>query len=193
MGKKIILLALIIAPVLGFSQDDETYGGKGTVRALGTIAPGKLFSQDLNTIYIHGNLEYYLEDEIGVKGDGYWFKGTNPADSTLLSNHSLFFGPTYHFGKGNLDPFVSFQPGMNFTKMTLEEPSDSSYYQTTTEAVPILSLEAGLNYYISPLFNFSFSMRYLIGTFFSTAPLPIKMNELRFSFGLGFNFGLLKQ
>src|SRR4029078_1136522 len=102
MVKKIIFFICIVtlSAVEGsFSFGQETKGQfihKGLLRATGTIA----FTKSEN-IYLHGVSEYYIADNISIRGDIFY----SMKSSFFEFDHSLFSCPSYHFKtKNHFDP-----------------------------------------------------------------------------------------
>jgi len=57
---------------------------------------------------------------------------------------------------------------------------------------PLYSGLVGMNYYATKFFHLFISARYLSGKHLSNAPEPLRLDEFRFSFGLGFNVHVLE-
>lgn len=183
--KKIILLAVILSVVeASFSQEkSERCIRKGLLRATGTIAPGIMLKENISTISLHGNLEYYIADNISMRGDIFYFlkakdnNGSNPFNF----NHSLFTGASNHFKtKNHFDPYFAFQPGIAYANNN-----------STTQINPLVSSVLGFNYYFERWFHLFIEGRYIYGKNISEAGV-VSLSELRFSFGLGFNLSVIK-
>lgn len=203
--KKIILLAAILSIAEGsfcFSQDEKTqYIRKGLIRSMATISPGIMLKDNISTISLHGNLEYYVSDNVSLRGDSYFFiKGERPNIYSLDFNHTTFSGAAYHFKtKGHFDPYLAVEPGISIAQASEKCPPDvvciQSVWEKTysTTANPVFSSAFGFNYYFQRWFHLFGEARYISGKHLSDAPAPLSLNELRFSFGLGFNLNLLKK
>ena len=98
-------------------------------------------------------------------------------------NHQLFAGMAYHFSKkSNFVPYIGVQPGLAATR----------YNGTTkTEATPLVSAVVGFNYFAAKWFHLFVDGRFVSGKHLSEFP-PYSINELRLSFGLGFNLATKK-
>ena len=206
--KKIILLAVLLSVVeASFSQEEKSqYIRKGLIRSMATISPGDMTKINATTISIHGCLEYYVADNISLRGDSYYFLsakynygyilpgGPNPFEF----NHSTFSGASYHFKtKNHFDPYLAIEPGIAITKgkdysnMFCDPgPCPAS---GKTSANPLFSSAIGFNLYFQKWFHLFMETRYIAGKYISDAPTPLSLNELRFSFGLGFNINALKK
>ena len=211
--KKIIFLLIVTLSVIEGSfaqQDTGKYIRKGLIRSMATISPGIMLNgimSNTSTIFIHGNLEYYVADNVSIRGDSYYFlqakdnDGCNPFEY----NHSTFSGASYHFKtKNHFDPYLTLEPGISITKRSaaFEEPKPCVLYgMSKTAANPLLSSAIGFNFYFQKLFHLFGEARYIIGKNISgdseypvgNSSARLSLNELRFSFGLGFNINVLKK
>ena len=203
--RHLLLLLLLAGGVEGslcFSQQDTgRYIHKGLLRAQATICPGVLLKENATMIYIHGCLEYYVADNVSVRGDSYYdvmAGNTKKETGPLGYNHSTFAGVAYHFKtKNHFDPYFSFEPGISITKGNdysgiICDPGPC-LSQGETSANPLLSTAVGFNLYFEKWFHLFGEAKYVSGKYLSDAYAPKSLNELRFSFGLGFNLNLLKK
>ncbi len=211
MVKKIISLLCIVA--LGaadtsvcFSQEEsKQFIRKGLIRSQATICPGIMLKENISTISLHGTLEYYVADNVSLRGDTYFYLqgkdayGNNP----FQINHATFSGLSYHFRtKSHFDPYFTIAPGVTVTQDNSFEACLNSLgpnvtvsfcKQTEKSVNPLLSAGFGFNYYFQKWFHLFGEARYIGGKYLSDAPAPLSLSELRFSFGLGFNLNLLKK
>jgi hypothetical protein len=58
---------------------------------------------------------------------------------------------------------------------------------------PLISTAFGFNFYFQRWFHLFGEVRYISGKHLSDATTPLSLNELRFSFGLGWNINLIKK
>ncbi len=201
--KKIILLTLILSIAkASFSQDEkQQYIRKGLLRAMGTISPGILLSENASTYSLQGNLEYYVADNISLRGDVFYHtEGKGKDNSAVFEPYaSLFSGASYHIKTNNhFDPYIGIQPGLGRVRNTRNfgRPDfiDSLYpVRPKFFYAPLASSYIGFNYYFENIFHLFGEMRYLNGKDFSDAYHTYSLSELRFSFGLGFNINTLKK
>jgi len=152
-----------------------------------TISPGfQKNNQDIN-IYLHGLVYFYPEPNVSVNGEVYWFLGGQEQQTMMAENSSLVFGVNYHFAKdGKFDPFVGVMPGLSLVSAndyTLIRPVASEM-----SVVPLVTINAGLNFHLAKWCNAFVNLRYLKGTLVEHHNEAISLDELRVSFGLGFNF-----
>ena len=205
MKKILALLCMVtlsgVKASIGFSQEEKKqFIHKGLLRAQATISPGILLKGS-STISIHGGLEYYVADNVSIRSDGYYFLKD---DQNIFSlNQSIFSGASYHFKtKNHFDPYFSFAPGISITKrnsysaflecLVAPCPGQINFYDNTA-INPLLSSVVGFNFYFERWFHLFGEARYITGKYISNTAPPLSLNELRFSFGLGWNLSILKQ
>jgi len=165
---------------------------KGLIRAQGTISLGSMFKPAVTNVYIYGNVEGYLDPKISIRGDSYWFLNSLGSTKPFSFNHSIFFGGSYHLKTNNhFDPYIGLQPGISITQLNgpeiFGENVISYMYPPVPKANPLLSGVVGFNYYATKFFHFFLEARYVGGKHMSGFSAPYSLNELRFSFGLGYN------
>lgn len=189
--KFLILLAFIIGHCT--TQAQQIPGPKkGTLSAMATIAPGYMLQQKLSNIYIHGNLEYYPEKKVSIRGDGHYFIDSSSPERTLRNNHQLSFGALYHIIKGQLDLHFGLQPGIALSRLNVihrEKARLNSvpFTSLSWQVVPLLTIGSGINYYVHDYFHFLVNVRYSHGTYFPEEHPPYALSELSISAGLGFH------
>lgn len=198
MLKEKLAMCFMAISCFAFSQTENgRYIHKGLIRAMATISPGVLLEAKMNTISLHGNFDIYIDEDISLRSDGYYYMNTLDDEKPLVFNHSVFSGASYHFKtSSHIDPYIAFQPGIAIarsygpyviTKTNQANPTDDDRAQYKTTADPLLSGVVGFNYYASKLFHLFIESRYVFGTHLSDAPGPTSLSEIKFSFGLGFN------
>lgn len=207
MKKLFLLFALWGVATTSFSQvEKKQFTSKGLLRATATISPGIMLKENnSSSISIHGNLEYYVADNISLRGDSYYYlQGDDMAGNDPFEfNHSIFAGGSYHIKTKNaFDPYISFSPGVSITRSNAYEVglnssnlnvNVSANTRSAMSVNPLLSSGIGFNYFFQKWFHLFAETRYIHGKHLSDAPSPIFLSELRFSFGLGFNINLLKK
>jgi hypothetical protein len=193
MVKRALFILLFFIAKSGFSQqgEKEQYIRKGLLRAQGNIASGKMLAYNQGGIYICGDLEYYLDNVTSLRGETFYFiNATNKnVPEKLLMNHSTFSGVLFHAKtKGGLDPFIGLQPGIAITQMQSQYPvgEDFTDYPSKVTASPLFSGLVGINYYAPKFFHLFLNARYIKGTHLGNTG-TYNLDEIRFSFGLGFN------
>jgi len=184
--------------LLGLSAAAQTkerapFTGKGLLRAMATISPGMMTAQSANNLYLHGNIEYYLDRKISLRGDGYYFLGTAAEDKPFAKNHSLFAGASLHRPTGShFDPYIGLKTGLSITQnggphilIVGAEPE--------TKFNPLLSPHLGINFYGEKVFHIFGEVNYVIGKHFPDHEAATSLGEVRVSFGLGFNLWARKK
>jgi len=168
-----------------------------------SIVPAYNFKDDLKNVHLNGNLEYYMDNRVSVRGDANYMLGSSglTTDSIgLKDNISVMLGSVFHLpSKGHFDPYFILQPGIAYTssfreKYTIGTESNSvktTYYAGTVS--PLASAGLGFNYYFQRFAHLFVETRYVYGRHLSEAPAPVLLQELRITFGLGFNVFAAKE
>ncbi|RMG81889.1 MAG: hypothetical protein D6707_03995, partial [Bacteroidetes bacterium] len=153
-----------------------------------TLTPSYYFGGKQGLFYLTGNSDIYLDNRFSVASEIGYYLGNINGNETFTHNHSLFFGGSYHCVKEQADFFLAFQPGVSYT-----QANGTVYNQENVKASvnPLISFNAGLNYYISNFFHFFISGRYIYGQQ-NNYPV-VNLSEFRVSAGLGFNIHVLKK
>jgi len=185
--KSFIFILFLFISKADFSQKNPAIIDKGLIRTQGVISFGKLTDHNKTNLYLNGNLEYYTSSLISLRGDIYYYLPKSN-DDVLQKNHQLFYGASYHFyTKHNMDFYLGIQPGIAFTQTGVDVLQTKLTSAPTYN--PLISEVVGFNYYATKWFHLFVDTRYVYGSHLSDAP-PFKLNELRISFGLGFNLNL---
>ena len=184
---------------ISFAQDDNTFIKQGLLKATATISPAFMLQQSVENIYINGESEYFIENRISVRGDLYWFLGSQKKPSLLNQNSFIVSGALYHFPKRNLDYFIGFQPGISFVQPNIiyvhagpgtlinwvDIPSPS-------KVCPTISAITGITYYVGDYFNFFLNIRYTKARYFGGGQDVLNLDQLIISGGLGFDIDTKK-
>ena len=151
-----------------------------------TISPGfQKNNSDIN-IYLHGMVSFYPEPKVSIDGEAYWFLGGQNQTTLMAENSSLVFGMNYHFAKdGNVDPFVGIMPGLSLVSTNNYTIQQS--FVTQYSIVPIVTLNAGFKFHMAKWCNAFVNLRYIKGTLVEHHFEALPLDEVRISFGLGFN------
>lgn len=200
--KRILLYIFLFVSIISNAQADTAhhkidvtapYIHKGILAGVGTVGVGEMPVHNIANVYVTGNLEYYAEQQVSIRGDGYFFVNSLTPGSILRQNSSIYIGPYYHFlvygAVGHsLDPVIGFQPGMAYARTT-----DTARGKADPGAVsPLLSVIAGFNFYGDKWFHIQLNLRYTVGQE-STDQSQYNLNELSFNFGLGFNIDMISK
>jgi hypothetical protein len=182
------------------AQKDSAYQYPGILKATATITPGFLLNKNQTNIYINGELEYFADDKISIRGDGFWMVGTQQKNALLQQNSSVFFGALYHFHKNRFDYFIGLQPGLSITKPTeatqsLNQPPVLVNAKTDYDykLLPNFSPITGITFYVSDYFNFFLNVRYVYARYFGYQSSSLNIDEFRVSAGLGFQIHTKKK
>lgn len=196
---------LCISSFLLAQSEEGQYIHKHLVRADASIVSGYLFRDNLKNVHLNGNLEYYLDNRISIRGDANYLLGSTgwTEDSMhLKDNISVMLGGVYHFHTNNhFDPYFILQPGIAYTSSyfdaypgwTPETPGTKKIYNYRGSLSPLASVGLGFNYYFQRFAHLFVETRYVHGQHLSEAPSPISLQELRITFGLGFNVFVIKE
>ena len=130
-----------------------------------------------------------------MRWDSYLLVGSkSKAFFSLPAYHGSLAGISYHFTeKKKFDPYAGLQTGIIFAeaKPDIELAVVYPYPIDRRSIDPVVSLHVGFNYYATRYFHLFANLRYINGI--RNAPDSFNdLNEIRFSFGLGFNLGVKK-
>ena len=183
MVKRIITLIIpFLVFTSSFSQEKDW-----RLNGAASFAPG-LITENTRTIQLQGYLGF-LKNKVEVRGDLFYFIDSFGDRPRFDMNHQLYFGAFYHFTETNFQPYLGFQPGIALTRSseysTLDINSGEQEFKKTVN--PVGSVAGGLEYYGEKWFFMFFETRYIFGKH-KTNSYPVYLDELRFSFGLGFTF-----
>jgi len=183
----LVLLVFISGTACSFAQSDSGFVHKGILAGVGTVGVGEMPAHNISNVYVTGNIEYYTEKRISVRGDGYFFVNSLTPNSPLKQNSSVYFGAFYHFPThSGFDPLIGIQPGLAFART-----NDSVNGKADPGALsPITSFIIGFNFFGEKWFHIQANIRYAIGEE-STEESQYSLNEISFNFGLGFNIDVL--
>lgn len=201
MKKILASLSLFIVCSYSFAQKDTSknmsWGAvhKGILAGVGTISVGEMPAFNITNAYITGNLEYYAQRNVSIRGDAFFFVNSLTQNSPLVRNSGIYFGAFYHFRTNSgFDPLIGFQPGWSVTKMVAQDNlSPPNAYYDATSLCPLASVVVGFNFFAEKWFHIQANVRYTAGQYLAPSSQGGVMadqnniSELSFSFGLGFN------
>ena len=199
--KKIILLFVCFSNVVFAQQENTQFIHNHLVRADASIVAGYLFKENINNVHVNGSAEYYLDNKVSIRGSACYLLGSTglTKDSMGLKDfHSIMLGGVYHFTtNGHFDPYFIFQPGIAYTSSYkakyLGDPNENTKVATYAGVFsPLATAGLGFNYYFQRFAHLFVETRYVYGRHLSQAPSPISLQELRVTFGLGFNLFIIK-
>lgn len=198
----LIILFVCLSSVVFAQQENTQYIHKHLLRTDASIVAGYLFKEGMNNVHLNGSAEYYLDNKISIRGSASYLLGCNglTKDSIGLKDfHSIYLGGAYHFPtKGHFDPYLILQPGLAYTSSYKSGPpalkdgdeQKRKYYPGVL--TPIATAGVGFNYYFQRFAHLFLETRYVYGQHLTQAPSPISLQELRVTFGLGFNLFIIK-
>lgn len=163
---------------------------KGALRSSGAISPGLMKNGDGVNIYLHGNFDFFLSEHFSLRGDGFYYVTTTGGFNTFVKNHQLFSGFSFHGKPQGFSPYAGMLMGLSFTQ--LNNPG-IVYDPDVMGVCPVASPHAGFNFYGEKYFHIFAEARYVVGRHFPEHRSPVSLNELRFSFGLGWNINTMKK
>lgn len=186
-------LTIILICLVGFCRlNAQDFNPDKVVSAQGVFAWGDMTAAKYDNLYLAGALSYFIDSNICIKGEGFYFLSSTIENTDLQFSHNLFAGVDYYFptGKAYL-PYLGIQPGAAFTKRRqLKSNTDYSNYKMT--ANPLISADIGIKYYAPAAFYMFGEMKYVYGKALSDIK-PVDISEIRLMFGLGFYLRLKKQ
>jgi hypothetical protein len=186
--KKILTVLFLLAATIAFSQP-IVESRKGNIRAQGNIAGGYLFAQKAAGAYLTGDMDLFIDDHVSITGAGWYGFKTSDNSNGLFRNHAVFGGFNFHpVKKGRWDPFIGLSPGVGFAEIKYLDDEGSS--KSTTGIAPLISGEIGCNYYVGSIFNLFVKTRLVTGQTRGNAPSPTRLDEVKITAGLGWNFRL---
>lgn len=189
-AKNIITVFMMAFTVKFSAQENLSFVRKGLLKATGTISPSFMLNHNINNIYVSGELEYFLENKISVKGDCFWYRDSQQDIPLLKQNSMIFFGALYHFSKSKHDLFIGIQPAA-----MLSQPNrvDTSLMIYPMQINPGISVIVGYTFYVWDYCNFFLNGRYVNTKYIGTIKGPIHLDEIIISAGLGFQLHTSKK
>lgn len=165
---------------------------KGCVRSQGNLAAGYLFQPKQVAAYLTGDVDVFVDNRVSVNGQ-IWasFVTTAPNRAGITANHSVFWGMNYHFlPKGRFDPYIGLTPGVGLVRANYFD--GEAFRKSAFAPVPLVSAQVGMNYYVGWIFHFFAKVQGVSGVFFKDVPRANRLEELKFTAGLGWNMRLWK-
>lgn len=202
-AKTMLLTVLLLVSSIAFGQKKnrpeltgEDIVRKGLLRAQITLSPGWTIADGNTNLYLQGDMEYFLQNRVSLKGDVSYFLDTQGA-GYLKHNHSLFFGAQYHFPFKRFDPYIGLHPGVSLIQAksaalgTGENPADISV--SILKVSPAVSVATGFNFYVWRHIHFMANVKYVHAKHTAEWRTNYALDEFRISFGLGWNVNMIKR
>lgn len=172
--------------LFGAGMSAQEFDRTGLLRTSLTIAPGLQVNTGISMIYLHGFLEYFPEEKVSIRGNGYYCVDSWAEDSRIAMNHTLSFGCMYHPVPGRIDPYAGIEPALLFVKIRNDRQTFVAV-PPVAGVVPGMGLTAGCSYFVSRYFNFFAQGTYMVAARFQETYVPISVSDVRISAGLGFS------
>jgi hypothetical protein len=191
MVTRIFSPLLILLASLSFAQQKTDFTAYGPIKGNLAINQGFMLQHKITDLYLSGNLEYFPEKNVSVRGDCFWYIDARQKNPVLKQNIMVLFGALAHLPKGRSDFYAGVQPGITFTKPN--NPDNNVDVALQTRLMPVLSISAGYTLYFSRFCNFFLAANYMISRYRGAPTGTIKLDEIMISGGLGFHFNTRKQ
>lgn len=196
-----IAMVMLVTSSMFAQYERQQYIHKHLVRADASIVSGYMYKSDIRNVHVNGNLEYYLDNVLSIRGDANYMLGSNGISDSMgfLHNHSIMLGPVFHFKtNGHFDPYFILQPGIAYTqsyKQKYIDDLDKIDGRINYPGVlsPLGTAGLGFNYYFQRFAHLFLETRYVYGQHLAQAPHPLSLEEVRITFGLGFNLFIIKE
>lgn len=187
MGSFKVLIAAVVTVLMsshtslaqaGFQKDGLLHGS-------GAISLG-LMRDGVQNVYVSGYLEYFPEERVSLRGDGYYFVDGISDFKPLDMNHQVYAGALFHLPSEKIDPYIGFQPGIAISRRTDSIVDISGDLIPSTQSFnPLTSAVVGFNYWGGKHFSLFAEVRFTRGIHLANS-WPKYLDELKFSFGLAF-------
>jgi len=182
--RSILLIAILALSSYSFGQEKT----RPTYKAALSFSPGFL-TENTITSQIHGYFGLRpMAGNIELRGDGFYFMGSQGDRPRFTMNHQVYAGAFYRFSNMSLQPYAGFQPGIAYSQSSeygVPDESGNLVYKKTVN--PVGSIAAGVDFFGEKVFFLFAETRYIFGKHTSDS-YPIFLDEWRLSFGLGFHF-----
>lgn len=161
---------------------------KGCFRGQGNLGVGYLFKQKHIAGYLNGEMELFLDNSFSFTGSlSYSFLTLKKNQTGIQKNHAVYAGANYHFLKpGKIDPYIGLTPGIGMVKVAYL--NGEQIQSTPYSIVPLISAQAGFNFYICSFLNFFVKVQGISGQVFSVLPEAQRLDELKCMGGMGVHF-----
>jgi hypothetical protein len=190
MVTKIFSIALMLVASLSFAQQKTDFTSNRPVKFNLALNQGFMLQHKNIDLYVSGNLEYFPEKNVSIRGDCFWYIDSRQKNPLLKQNAMILFGALAHLPKGRSDFYAGIQPGISLTKPNYYDNID---IDLPMRVMPVLSISAGYTLFFSKFCNFFIAANYMISRYRGAPHGSIKLDEIIISGGLGFHFNTKKQ
>lgn len=195
--KKIIGSLLLLSIAVSLQAQDTSKlkiweERKGCFRAQGNLTASYLFQQKQVGAYVTGDCDLFFDNRVSFNGQ-VWvsFATTRKNEPGVRANHAVFWGINFHpIKKGRFDPYIGLTNGIGAARVNYREGGELK--NSPFAPVGLLSAQAGMNYYVGWIFHFFVKVQGVSGMFFSGVPNTVRLEEIKVTAGLGWNFRLWK-
>ena len=165
---------------------------KGCIRLQGNLGGGYLFAQKKVSAYVNGEMEIFFDDRFAYTGAVCAsFLTIRKNETGIKANHAVFTGANFHFLKPNrFDPYIGLTPGIALVRAVYKQGDELK--TTPFSIAPLAALQIGCNYYVASFLHFFVKVQGVTGQMFSTLPSAQRLDEIKFTGGLGCNLRLWK-
>jgi|GEM_PF-2218154 len=159
------------------------FAQQSSVQGFATFVPGRLFETGERTFALHGELECVVNEHVSVLGDGFYqLQNSHVATAKYEYNHNLFAGLAYHpfrkSGEFLWDTYVGIEPGIAVSKLNATN--------TKSSIDPVVAMLLGTRLQLTKHLYVFGQFRMIHGNHLGNE--FHRMDEIRFSTGLGFTF-----
>jgi hypothetical protein len=190
MVTRIFTVVLLLTASLSFAQQKPDFTSNRPIKFNLALNQGFMLQHKNTDLYISGNLEYFPEKNISIRGDCFWYIDSRQKNPVLKQNAIILFGALVHMPKGRSDFYAGLQPGVSYT---LPNNPDNIDVTLPARLMPVLSVSAGYTLYFSKFANFFLAANYMISRYRGSHSGSIKLDEIMISGGLGFHINTKKK
>ena len=190
MVARLVFIVTLLIASLSFAQQKPDFTSGKTLKGNAALNQGFMLQHKNTDLYISGNLEYFPEKHVSVRGDCFWYIDSRQKQPMLNQNAIILFGALLHLPKGRSDFYAGIQPGMSLTKPNFYQLPDVNL---PLRMMPVFDISAGYTLYFSRFCNFFLAANYMISRYRGAPGGSIKLDEIMISGGLGFHFNTKKR
>ncbi|MCC6541091.1 MAG: hypothetical protein IT225_02615 [Flavobacteriales bacterium] len=198
MVRRQLIIAALAVPVVLCAQEDIPYTGAGLLRASGGISPGFLLNAGTTNIYLAGKAEYFIENKLSFRGEGFWYVNSQQDPAPLEQNGQLAFGPFLHSIHGRLDLSIGVEAGLSLVHpartwpVLMIVPNIVGPDPAPLRAVPTAAICGGLSYAVWDYLHFFVDVRMLRSRYEGSPVGTLNLDEVIVGGGLGWQLRVRK-
>jgi hypothetical protein len=185
--KNLFLILCMLTISFAKAQEDEAFSKTYLICARASIGTGSMFHYPVTNVYLSGNVEYFSDELVSFRANVDYLEGSLAGNHFFKNNISSFAGVGMHFTtEEKFDPYIAIQPGAAFITSYYSLP-DGGKYTGNPSITPLLSASAGFNYFASRYFHLFLNGQFVYGQHIPQSSERNRLEEIRITFGLGFN------